>query len=157
MDPQRRTATFQLTSQRTPTDKRHEYPDQIRVSVQCPALHQIRALAATPFQHAPECQRHKYRVSIDQSCSSRKQSEVIGKVSLALICQVLTYCACEEQDHDHGRCDPKGTVQVWVAFEHIEEVRSRVKRVTTSIEDGCGVDIEELLVELDRPEVTFGG
>lgn len=76
---------------------------------------------------------------------------------LALICQILTDCTREEEYHDHGRCDPEGSVEIWIALENIKEVCTRVESAATAVQDGCRVYIEELLVELDRPEVAFRG
>jgi hypothetical protein len=71
--------------------------------------------------------------------------------------QVLANSARQEENHNDGRRDPEGPVEVWVALEDVEEVLARVKSGTAAGEDLVGVDVEELLVEADAPEETLGG
>lgn len=70
---------------------------------------------------------------------------------LARSSQLPTDRARHEQDEDNRRRDPEGTVQVWIALQHIEEVGSWVQRCPASLEHFIGVYIEELRVEGDGP------
>lgn len=76
---------------------------------------------------------------------------------LPLTCEVLVYCAGEEQYDYDGGGDPHGAVQVRVALEHVEEVGARVQRRGAAAQDFGGVDVEGLRVEGERPEVVFAG
>ncbi len=71
--------------------------------------------------------------------------------------QILRNRACHEEDHDYGRGDPEGSVEVWIAFHDVEEVCAGVEGCAAAVQGGGGVDVEELLVEGDGPEVAFGG
>jgi hypothetical protein len=71
--------------------------------------------------------------------------------------QILADSARQEKDHNDGRRDPEGPVEVWVAFEDVEEVLARVEGGAAAGEDLVRVDVEELLVEADAPEETLGG
>lgn len=71
--------------------------------------------------------------------------------------EVLTNRSSQEENHDYGRSDPEGSVEVWVSFEDVEEVLARVERCATAGEDLVCVDVEELLVEVDAPEEAFRG
>lgn len=71
--------------------------------------------------------------------------------------KVLTDSSRQEEDHDHGCSDPEWPVEVWVAFEDVEEVLARVEGCAAAGEDLVCVDVEELLVEVDAPEEAFGG
>ena len=71
--------------------------------------------------------------------------------------QILRNGASHEQDHYHCCSNPERTVQVRVAFHDVQEVLARIYCGATSVQDLVGVDIEELLVEREAPEVTLGG
>jgi hypothetical protein len=66
--------------------------------------------------------------------------------------QVLAYRASQEKNHDDCRRDPEGPVEVWVAFEYVEEVLAGVERGAAAGKNLVGVDVEELLVKADAPE-----
>jgi cytochrome b len=72
-----------------------------------------------------------------------------------IMAKVLTYSACEEQDHYHCGRNPYGAVQVGVAFQHIEEVLAWVYSGDAAADNFVGVDIKGLLVEGEGPEVVF--
>lgn len=70
--------------------------------------------------------------------------------------QILTDGASEEQDeHDRGG-DPKRAVQVRITLQDIQEVRAGKQRRPAPREHGGGVDVEELRVEGEGPEVALG-
>jgi hypothetical protein len=141
-----------LTADRTPTNQRNNNPHQVGIPVQAPALEQIRALAAVPLQHAPQPDGHQRGIAIDEAGGAAQQLEVVRKVVLAVVRQVLIDGAREEQDDDDGGGDPHGAVQVRVALEHVEEVGSRVDGRRAAAQDlGC-VDVEGLRVEGQRPQ-----
>jgi hypothetical protein len=146
-----------LTSQRRPRHQRHRNPNQIGIPIKCPALHQIRALAPKPLQHSPQAQRNEKRIPINQPRRSAQQLEIICEMLFPRARQVLADSARQEQDHNYGRCYPEGPVEVWVAFEDVEEVLARVEGGAAAGEDLVRVDVEELLVEADAPEETLGG
>ena len=50
---------------RTPANEGHGHPNQIRISIQRPALQHTRALAAKPLQDPPQRNRDEGRISID--------------------------------------------------------------------------------------------
>lgn len=62
----------------------------------------------------------------------------------------------QEQDHNDSRSNPEGPVQIWVALEDVEKVATREDGGAASSEDFVGVDVEELCVEVDGPEVFLG-
>lgn len=144
-----------LTSQRAPTDESHRNPNQVAVPIQRPTFHQVGALTAKPFQHSPQRERYEQRVSIYQAGSSAEQPEIIRKMLLPCFCEVLTYGAGHKQNHDYGGCDPKWAVEVGAAFHDVEEVLTGVYGGATAVQNGTCVDIEELLVESNRPEIPF--
>lgn len=146
-----------LTSQRRPRHQRNGNPDQVRIPIQRPALHQIRALTPKPLQHAPQRERDESRVSIDQPRSATQQLEIVREMLLARAREVLADRAREEEDDDDGGRDPEGPVEVRIAFEDVEEVLARVEGGATAREDLVRVDVEELLVEGDAPEEALGG
>lgn len=65
---------------------------------------------------------------------------------------IETYRAPQEQNQHHRRGDPERPVQIRVTLQHVEEVRARVQRRPAPLQDGGGVDVEELRVEGQRPE-----
>jgi len=65
--------------------------------------------------------------------------------------------AAEEEDEDDGGGDPEGAVEIRVPVEDVEEVCAGVEGDAAAAEDFGGVDVEELGVEGDGPEVAFGG
>ena len=69
--------------------------------------------------------------------------------------EVLADGAGDEKDEDDGGGDPEGPVEVWVAFEGVEEGRARVEGRGAAVEYGAGVDVEELGVEGEGPQVAF--
>ena len=69
---------------RTPTHKRHGNPDQIRVSVQRPALDQVSSRAAEPAQRAPQRDRQDTRVAVDQAGGAGEEGEVVGEVVIVV-------------------------------------------------------------------------
>lgn len=71
--------------------------------------------------------------------------------------EVLADRAGQEKNHNDGRRDPEGPVEVRVAFEDVEEVLARVEGGAAASEDLVGVDVEELLVEGDAPEEALRG
>ena len=76
---------------------------------------------------------------------------------LARLRQILTDGARHEQyDNDRGR-NPKGPVQIGVALHHVEKVLARVDSGATAMKDGSSVDVEELLVKGNGPQVAFRG
>lgn len=76
---------------------------------------------------------------------------------LARARQVRTDGAGHEQNHDHGGSDPERAVQVRVAVQDVEEVGARVQGVLAPAQHFGRVDVEELRVEGEGPEVAFGG
>ena len=60
---------------------------------------------------------------------------------------------------DQGRRDPEGTVEVGVGRDELEEgaLWSRQQRALDAVQDLQGVDVEERLVVLDRPEAGGRG
>ena len=76
---------------------------------------------------------------------------------LARAGKILADRAGEEEDDNDGGRDPERPVEVRVALEDVEEVLARVEGGAAAGEDLRGVDVEELLVEGDAPEETFGG
>lgn len=71
--------------------------------------------------------------------------------------QVLADGAGEEEDEDDGGGDPEGPVEVRVAVEDVEEgsVGEGQEGGEAAVQDGGGVDVEELGVEGEGPEVAF--
>lgn len=136
-----------LTRQRTPADQRHGHPDQIRIPIQTPALHQPRTLRPEPLQHSPQPRGNENRISIHQPCRPRQQSEVIRKVSLSLLRQIRADRPSQEQYHDHRGRDPERSVEVRIALQDIEEVLAWEEGGAAAVEDLGSVDVEELLVE----------
>lgn len=60
----------------------------------------------------------------------------------------------EEYHDDRGR-DPERAIEIWVAVEGVEEVCARVQGSPAALEHFSGVDVEELLVEVDAPEIAL--
>lgn len=71
--------------------------------------------------------------------------------------EVATDRPCQEQDDHHGSRDPERAVQVGVPVQHVEEVAAREDGGPASAQDLGGVDVEELRVEGEGPEVVFRG
>lgn len=84
-----------------------------------------------------------------------QQPKVVGEMPLALASQIAAYGAGQEQDDHYRRRDPKGPVQVWVAVQNVEEVCTRKDCCGASAQHLGGVDVEELRVEGDAPEVAL--
>lgn len=84
-----------------------------------------------------------------------QQLKVIDERLLARGREVLAYGAPQEQDEDDGGGDPERPVQVRVPLEHVEEVCAREQRRPAPLQDGRRVDVEELRVEVQRPEVAL--
>lgn len=99
-----------------PRDQSHRYPDQIRITVDSPALHQIRTLTAKPLQCPPKRQRDEHGVPIHQPRRTAQQLEIILKRLLVILRQVLTDRSRQEQYHNHRRGDPERTVEIRVAL-----------------------------------------
>lgn len=69
--------------------------------------------------------------------------------------EVLADGTGDEEDEDDGGGDPEGAVEVGITFEGIEEGRARVEGGEAAGEHGGGIDVEELRVEGEGPEVAF--
>ena len=142
---------------RTPRNNSNGNPHEVCIAVQRPAFKQVRTLAAKPFQRGPQPNRYDARVAVNQASGAAEQREVVRVVALAGVRELPVDGAREEQDHDDGGGDPERPVQVWVAFEGVEEVGARVQRCPASLDHfGC-VHVEVLCVEADGPEVAFRG
>ena len=70
--------------------------------------------------------------------------------------QTLTHRARQEQYHDHRRCDPEWTIEIRVTVKHIQKVAAREDGGSASPEHIIRIDVEELSVEGDGPEVFLG-
>lgn len=140
-----------LTVDGAPADQSHRDPNQVRISVQTNALEQIGALATIPLEYGPQPRRHHSCVSIHHARTSAQQLEVIDKVVLAVVGQVLVDGAGEEKDDDDGGGDPHGPVQVRVALEHVKEVLARIYGGGAATQDLVGVNVEGLGVEGEGP------
>lgn len=84
-----------------------------------------------------------------------QQLEIIRERPGAVIREVLADGAAEEQDQDDGGGDPEGAVEIGVPLEHVEEVVAREQGGPAAREDGARVDVEELRVERQRPQVPL--
>lgn len=147
---------------RRPADERDGDPDDVRVAVQRPALHQadpaLARTGAVPAQQAPHHDGHDERVAIDEAGGAAEELEVVGEVlGGAGGGEILADGAGEEEDEDDGGGEPEGAVEVGVGVEGVEEGGARVEGGEAAVEDGGGVDVEELGVEAEGPEVAFGG
>lgn len=145
---------------RRPADDRDGDPDDVRVAVQRPALHERNSLTATsraiPSEQAPQHDGDDKRVAIDQARGAAEELEVVGEMlGGAGAGEVLADGACDEEDEDDGGGDPEGAVEVGVAVEGVEEGGARVEGGEAAVQDGGGVDVEELGVEAEGPEVAF--
>ncbi len=145
---------------RRPADERHRDPDDIRIAVQRPALHQrdpaLARTRAIPSQQTPQHDGDDERVPIDEASRAAEELEVVGEV----LCgggagEVLADGAGEEEDEDDGGGDPEGAVEVGVGVEGVEEGGAGVEGGEAAVEDSGGVDVEELGVEAEGPEVAF--
>ena len=65
-------------------------------------------------------------VGAHESEPTAQQLEVVRKVLLSLAVQILADRPCEEEDHDDGRRNPKGPVEIWVSVENVKEVGPRI-------------------------------
>lgn len=74
---------------------------------------------------------------------------------LSRIRQFPTDGSGQEQYEHHGRSDPKGSIQIWIALQHIKEICAWIQGSPTSLDDFVCVDVEELGVELRGPKETF--
>lgn len=84
-----------------------------------------------------------------------QQLEIIRERPVAPIRNVLADSAAEEEDQDDGGGDPEGAVEIGVPLEDVEEVGARPQRGPAAREHGARVDVEELGVERQRPEVPL--
>lgn len=142
--------------ERRPRHQSNGDPEQIRVSVQRPALDQLERLRTKPAQRGPQPQRHEQRVPVDQARRAAEQGKVVLEVFLSLGGQFVADGPRQEQNHHDGRGDPEGPVQVGVAVHDVEERWC----VGDEGQDGRpapvqhrrGVDVEVLRVERQRPE-----
>ena len=66
-----------------------------------------------------------------------QQCEIIREMLLPLMIQVLAYCPCQKQYHNHRCRDPERTVEIRVPLQHIEEV--------CPWEDGCRAPLDHLI------------
>lgn len=104
--------------------------------------------------HVCACTEGSKRIAAGDQRTTQ-QLEIIDKWLLSRSCEVLAYSPAQEQDEDHRRGDPDGPVQVRVPLEHVEEVGAREQRGPAPLQDGRGVDVEELRVEVYRPQVPL--
>lgn len=155
MSEEDRKGDFIRTRHWAPTNQRNNNPHQIRIPIQTTALEQIRTLTPIPLQDAPQPRGHKRRIPIHQPRRTTQQLEIIREMVFPTVREVLVDRPCQEQDHDHGRGDPHGPVQVWVSFQHVEEVLARVDGCGAAAEDFVCVDVEGLRVEGEGPKVVF--
>lgn len=138
-----------------PRDQGHGDPDEVCVAVEGDAFEQVGALGAEPLQRTPQRDGDEEGVAVDQARGAGQQGEVVDEVFFALLGQVLRDCAGEEEDDDDGGRDPKGPVQVRVAVQDVEEVCVGPDGGAAAAQDFVGVDVEELGVEGDGPEVVL--
>ena len=138
-----------------PADQRHRDPDEVRVAVQRPALQQIGALAAEPPQDSPQRDGQHERVAVDEPARAAEEREVVREVLHAALGEVLGDGAGDEEDEDDGGGDPEGAVHIRVAIEDVEEVRARIDGHPAAAQDFGGVDVKELCVEGQGPEVAL--
>ena len=71
--------------------------------------------------------------------------------------EVLADCPCEEEDEDDGCSDPEGAVEIRVAVQDVQKGAAGEEGGEAAVEDGSGVDVEELGVEGEGPKEAFGG
>lgn len=122
------------------------------------AAHKAKGTTAMPVSFL---QRLKYRVSsrtgvpIYQPQRSAQQLEVVAKVPLTSRRQPVAYASREEENNHHGRRDPERTIQIWIAVEDVEKVCTREERGGAPAQDLGRIDVEELRVEGDAPEVAL--
>lgn len=154
---------------RTPADQRHGDPNDIRVPVQRPTFHDAdRALPLSyprsrrrrgrkPLQRRPQPNRHEARIPIHQSRGPAQQLEVIYKRLVVVGGEELAYGPGKEEDEDDGGGDPERAVKIRVAIQDVEErfVGEGEKGGEAAVEDGGGVDGEELGIEGEGPEVAL--
>ena len=69
--------------------------------------------------------------------------------------EVLADGAGDEEDEDDGGSDPEGAVEIRVSIEGVKEGRAWVESGEAAVENGGCVDVEELCVEGEGPEVAF--
>lgn len=103
-------------SQRTPANQRNGNPNQIRVSIQSPALNKVSRGATEPAQRTPQRNRQDTRVPIDQPSGTGQQLKVILKVLVVIVRQPLRDSTRQKQNHYHRRRDPDRSVQVCVTL-----------------------------------------
>jgi len=146
---------------RRPADERHRNPNDIRVAVQRPALHETDpplppSRGAIPPQQTPQHDGDDERVAVYQARGTAEELEIVGEVlGGGGGGEVLADGAGEEEDKDDGGGDPEGAVEVGVGVEGVEEGGARVEGGEAAVQDGGGVDVEELGVEAEGPEVAF--
>ena len=69
--------------------------------------------------------------------------------------QILTDRTRQEQNHHHRRRDPKRPVQIRIAIQHVQEICAREQSRARTAQHLGSVDVEELGVELNGPQVAF--
>ena len=147
--------------QRAPAQNCNQDPNQIRVSIQRPTLHQLHALGSEPLQHRPQRRGYEGSIPIHQPRRAGEELEVVREMRSILSGQVLRYRSGEEEDDDDGGGDPEGPVEVGVAVQDVEEGRGVWEEGeeggAAAAQHGGGVDVEELGVEGEGPEVAFRG
>lgn len=95
--------------------------------------------------------------SIKQGCTLTTEQRKVVYESLRRSPrgEVLTYGATDEKDEDDRRGDPEGPVQVRVPLEHIKKVGTRVQCRPTATQHGRCVDVEELRIVGNGPEISL--
>ena len=84
-----------------------------------------------------------------------EELKVVGEGALAGLGEILADGAAEEEDEDDGGGDPEGAVEVGVALEDVEEIGAGPEGGPAPRQHARGVDVEELRVETQRPEVAL--
>ena len=74
---------------------------------------------------------------------------------LSLLSKILRYRPRHKKYDNDRRSYPKRAVEVGIAFHDVQEVLAGVEGAADAVEEGRGVDVEELLVEGYAPEVAF--
>lgn len=69
--------------------------------------------------------------------------------------KVLAYRAREEKYKYNSRSNPERAVEIWVPVQDVEEGAAGDESGKTALEHGGGVDVKELGVEGEGPEVAF--
>ena len=85
-----------------------------------------------------------------------QQLKIISRMLMPAQRQTPTHRARQKQNHHDRRRDPERAVEIRIPFEHVQKVGSWKYGGAAALEDLVGVDIEELRVERDGPEVSLG-